>query len=151
MPCSSLLHLSFAADWWCCAGSGATSPGCDNSAGRLTWRTHHKACCDWPMFEARLILFEVKAYNWSRLHIENIANIWTLQPSTLLSWVPPKQWQNNQAPNKYNFQFYIRARIMLRRQSHMKLSDIPFRFRLCFRVLGWVIKPYYIIWLHEYG
>ena len=39
--------------------------------------------------------------------------------------IGPKQWQNNQAPNKYKVHFHIRARIMMIRcQNHMELSDL---------------------------
>ena len=39
--------------------------------------------------------------------------------------IGPKQWQNNQAPNKYKFHFYIRARIkLIRCQNQMELSDL---------------------------
>ena len=47
--------------------------------------------------------------------------------------IGPKQWQNNQAPNKYKFHFYIRARIMMIRcQNHMELSDTSLEIQFTF-------------------
>ena len=51
--------------------------------------------------------------------------------------IDPIQWQNNQAPNRYKFHFYIRARIMMIRcQHHMELSDLTLQIQIVFKGFG---------------